>query len=182
MYARIVCDKGSGKVKDLTTIFIYKEILCKQNPILGSLENWTGIREYNRISIEVMKYEKGWNNMEFDAISSRDLDNYILDSESVIIDLRTKRKYMKSHINNAINIPYEKLETVLDSLPRDKQIILYCDRGGTSLVAAKWLSEKGFKSKTVVGGFHSYRGPNKVYWVEAWDFLRKTVDSFQLHL
>lgn len=101
--------------------------------------------------------------LKFETISSRDLDNYILDSESVIIDLRTKRKYVKSHVKNAINIPYEKLETDFESLPRDKEIILYCDRGGISLAAAKWLSEKGYKAKTVVGGFHSYRGSNKVY-------------------
>lgn len=110
--------------------------------------------------------------MEFETISSRDLDSYIHNSKSVIIDLRTKRKYIKSHVKNAINIPYEKLKNVYESLPMNKEIILYCDRGSVSLIAAKWLSEKGYRTKTVIGGFYSYRGSNKVYnTAETEDFL-----------
>ena len=39
-----------------------------------------------------------------------------------------------------------------------KRQILYCERGGISLMAAKHLGNEGYHVKTVVGGILAYRG------------------------
>lgn len=49
---------------------------------------------------------------------------------ALLIDARTKAEFLKSHIPNAINLPYIKLseyKTKIDSLPLDKWLICYCD-------------------------------------------------------
>ena len=36
--------------------------------------------------------------------------------------------------------------------------ILYCDRGGLSMQAARELQEQGYRAISVVGGIQAYRG------------------------
>lgn len=44
---------------------------------------------------------------------------------------------------------------VVDLL-RNRTLILYCDRGGLSMKAAKELIEMGYNAKSVVGGIEAY--------------------------
>lgn len=93
-----------------------------------------------------------------DTISAKELDHYYKDARALIIDLREPEEYAKNHFISAVNIPYQELGN--HNLPRDKILILYCERGSTSLFAARELMKKGYRTKSVVGGFRSYRGPN----------------------
>lgn len=95
--------------------------------------------------------------MKFDMIAPRELDQYVEDRSSFIIDLRSPEEYVSRHIKGAVNIPYEKLENCR-LLPYDMILVLYCERGSVSLVAAKELAEKGYQVKSVTSGIHSYRG------------------------
>lgn len=92
------------------------------------------------------------------------LDNYIeMNTEpAVIVDVGKRSRFEKRHIKGAVNIPYDELINEKYNLPRDKAIVLYCDRGGTSMMAAKYLLERGYKVKNVVGGLKNYRGKNIV--------------------
>ena len=40
--------------------------------------------------------------------------------------------------------------------------MLYCDRGGASLLAARVLARNGYETRTVIGGMNAYRGRNLV--------------------
>lgn len=95
--------------------------------------------------------------MDFMMIPPGDIDKYVENPDVLIIDLRTPQEYMERHIKNAVNIPYEKLQGVC-MFPMDMYLLLYCERGATSLAAAKELADKGYKVMTVVGGIHAYRG------------------------
>lgn len=97
-------------------------------------------------------------------ISSEELDIYISEkrSDMVLVDVRNSDKFMKKRIKGAINIPYDNIIDEKYSLPRRKTIIVYCDRGGTSMLAAKYLVSKGYTVKNVVGGITNYRGKNIV--------------------
>lgn len=92
-----------------------------------------------------------------ETISPEMLDGYIQRGEGVIIDLRAPEEYRVSHIRGAINVPYEEAER-LESYPRSKKLILYCDRGGASLSAAKELAGKGFRTYSLNGGMQGYKG------------------------
>lgn len=93
-----------------------------------------------------------------DTISPKELDSYYQDERALIIDLRDPEEYAGNHFKNAVNIPYQEMGNY--NLPRDKILILYCERGSTSLFAARELMKKGYRTKSVIGGLRSYRGPN----------------------
>lgn len=100
--------------------------------------------------------------MRFETISGRDLDQYVDNDKYLIVDLREKEEYQKEHIKGAIYMDYDDIDNNNISLPFDKIIVMYCDRGGLSLMAAKKLSVLGYRIISVIGGMKSYRGKNLV--------------------
>ncbi len=100
--------------------------------------------------------------MRFETISARDLDQYVNNSNYLIVDLREKEEYEKGHIEGAVHMDYDDIDNNTVSLPYDKIIVMYCDRGGLSLMAAKKLSVLGYRIMSVIGGMKSYRGKNLV--------------------
>lgn len=96
-----------------------------------------------------------------ETISAKMLDYYVGRSDALIIDLRNRKEYVAGHVRGALNIPYETLEEKMD-FPRKKILVLYCDRGGASLKAAKLLAGLGYQTRSVIGGFAAYRGRNLV--------------------
>lgn len=74
-----------------------------------------------------------------------------------IIDIRNIEKYNNNHINDAINIPIEKLliepEKYLD---KETRYYLYCQKGMSSYNACNILSKLGFKVTNINGGYESY--------------------------
>ena len=89
--------------------------------------------------------------LRFETISSSDIDKYIYSKRALIIDVRDYKDFEEEHIENAICIPFEKLEREYDKMPRDLILILYCERGGTSLLAAKELFDRGYVVKALKG-------------------------------
>ncbi len=96
--------------------------------------------------------------MTFETIRAKDIENYIGKYNVQIIDLREPREYRKGHISTAINIPYMDFENMKSSLPTDRLLILYCDRGNLSLLLARELSIEGYQVKNIYGGIRAYRG------------------------
>ena len=104
---------------------------------------------------------------QIETISAKMLDYYVERSDAVIIDLRDPVSYKKGHVRNSVNIPYHELEEYLEKkqeqkyqFPGDKILILYCDRGGASMQAARSLARAGCRTRSVIGGFAAYRGRN----------------------
>ena len=93
-----------------------------------------------------------------DTISVRELDHFYGDDNAFIIDLRDPEEYAANHFLGAVNVPYRELGSYRP--PRNKTLILYCERGGTSMFAARELMKKGYRTKSVVGGIRGYKGPN----------------------
>lgn len=96
--------------------------------------------------------------MSFETIKANDVLNYIGHPDVLIIDLRNKEDYKRGHIPSAVNIPYDKLNDEIASLRGKKMLILYCDRGNISLIAARDLIKYGFKIKSMYGGIRAYHG------------------------
>lgn len=96
--------------------------------------------------------------LRFETISSQDIDKYVYDKRALIIDVRDYKDFEQEHIENSICIPFEKLEREYNKMPRDLMLILYCERGGTSLLAAKELFDRGYVVKALIGGIRGYKG------------------------
>lgn len=75
----------------------------------------------------------------------------------LILDLRPPEHYHQFHIKDAVCYSIDKIENGEYFLPKDYCIVLYCERGGLSLIAARILEKDGFCVKTVIGGMHAYR-------------------------
>lgn len=98
---------------------------------------------------------------QIETISAKMLDYYVERNDTIIIDLRAKEEYRNGHLKSAISCPFEELEGY-KSFPQGKLLIFYCDRGGASMRAAKMYAQRGYKTRSVIGGFEAYRGRNLV--------------------
>ncbi|NPV26092.1 MAG: pyridine nucleotide-disulfide oxidoreductase family protein [Firmicutes bacterium] len=78
--------------------------------------------------------------------------------ESVLVDVRTPREVEAGTIPGAINIPVDELRERLGELPRDKEIIVFCQVGLRAYIATRILRQHGFKRvKNLSGGWMTYR-------------------------
>ena len=93
-------------------------------------------------------------------ISADNIDECV-SKNMLIIDVRSKSRYDIGHVKGAKNILLENIEdTNLDNNIRE--MVVYCDRGGKSLQAARLLSKKGYRVFNIVGGIKEYKGKNMV--------------------
>ncbi len=80
-----------------------------------------------------------------------------LDKGAVFVDVRDKMSYELEHIPTAINIPQKAIRDNLDKLPKDKDIVVYCNQGKTGYFAMTILQQNGFeKVKNLSGGIKLY--------------------------
>ena len=97
-----------------------------------------------------------------ETISAKMLDYYVGRKDAFIIDLRSYEEYHSGHIQGAVNLPYEEFEELQEyNFPKGKVLVLYCDRGGASLLAARLLARKGYETR-----MNAYRGRKLVCTVE----------------
>ena len=90
---------------------------------------------------------------KFEVISIDTAKKLAMESEYIVVDLRTRNEFDKSHIENAINIPDGDIGKI-DSFSRKNNIwILYCRRGSLSFRLANDMAAKGYKVMAVVGGY-----------------------------
>jgi len=78
--------------------------------------------------------------------------------DAFLIDVRPKVSFDLRTIEGAVNIPATEIRNRLDEIPRDKKVILFCDKGFNSYVATRIFIQKGFDNiSSLSGGFWLYR-------------------------
>lgn len=63
------------------------------------------------------------------------------------IDVREPEEYQRGHVEGAINLPPAELmggAHILDDVPKDAELILYCVSGSRSRASMNYLSQLGF--------------------------------------
>lgn len=76
-----------------------------------------------------------------------------------VLDIRDANEFVKSHIENAINLPLDKLEERISSLEKHKNqpLIVVCQTGARSVSACKILTKAGFEQVfNLNGGMQSW--------------------------
>ncbi|MCE9538572.1 MAG: rhodanese-like domain-containing protein [Bacteroidetes bacterium] len=79
--------------------------------------------------------------------------------EALIIDVREQDELaeMAYDVKNVKNIPLGELESRFAEIPKNKQVIVVCKRGGRSSQAYELLKEKGFKNiSNMEGGMDAW--------------------------
>ena len=90
-------------------------------------------------------------------ISAGLVDTY-LEYGALLIDLRPAAEYRKGHIRGAVSIPVLQIERAIAWLPKNRILVLYCERGGTSAAVGRRLTHAGFRTLSVAGGIKAYQG------------------------
>lgn len=92
-----------------------------------------------------------------DVIFWDEVEQYI-NKGALFIDVRDKMSYELDHIANAIHVSLPELRNKLQSLPKDREIIVYCNQGKTGYFALTILKQNGFlNAKTLSGGIKLYK-------------------------
>lgn len=80
----------------------------------------------------------------------------LLKEDAVLVDVRTKDEYNSKHIKDALNIPLDKISDI--ELEKNKKIIVYCQSGKRSKLAANVLIELGFSKVYDFGSINNWTG------------------------
>ncbi|HUP89084.1 MAG TPA: rhodanese-like domain-containing protein [Longimicrobiales bacterium] len=96
------------------------------------------------------------------TIRTKEIVDALDDENTVVIDVRGASEYEEGHIDGAINISLPTLADRLDEIPRDKKLVIHCEAGGRSAVAASVLQEKGYDAVNVLGGWTEWASMYKV--------------------
>ena len=84
---------------------------------------------------------------------------YETNDGAVLIDVRTAEEYRDGHIDGSVNIPFDRISSVENTV-KDKSTPLYvhCLSGGRSGQAVSYLKQIGYTNVKNIGGISSYRG------------------------
>jgi NADPH-dependent 2,4-dienoyl-CoA reductase/sulfur reductase-like enzyme/rhodanese-related sulfurtransferase len=74
----------------------------------------------------------------------------------LLVDVRTPEEFAAGFIPGAINIPVDDLRARLSELPRDRDIVAYCQVGQRGYLATRILNQNGFPTANIGGGYKTY--------------------------
>ena len=104
----------------------------------------------------------GWANLghELETVNQMtcsELSRNMEENSVNVIDVRGYSEYNSGHLPNAKNIHVGYILDNLDSIPKDKDLVVHCASGDRSSIAASLLLSKGFKNVTnLTGGFSNW--------------------------
>jgi hydroxyacylglutathione hydrolase len=79
-------------------------------------------------------------------------------SDAVVIDVRHDHEWNEGHIPNAIHIPLGQLAQRLKDIPQTDNVVVHCQGGGRSAIAASLLQKLGRKNvANLTGGYKAWK-------------------------
>ncbi len=85
--------------------------------------------------------------------------------DCVFVDIRDPTSYRAAHIPGAVHLHDGNVQEFTDRADKEREVIVYCYHGNSSLGAVAFFLENGFKTvASMSGGFEAWR---QVYEHEA---------------
>jgi hydroxyacylglutathione hydrolase len=95
-------------------------------------------------------------------LSSESLAQLDASGSVVIVDVRNPDEWARGHIPGALLLPLPLLHTRLAELPRDRPIVVHCQRGSRSAAAAATLDAFGFEDvHDLIGGMSAWEADGR---------------------
>jgi NADPH-dependent 2,4-dienoyl-CoA reductase/sulfur reductase-like enzyme/rhodanese-related sulfurtransferase len=88
--------------------------------------------------------------------------------KQLLLDVRTAPEFAAGTIPGALNIPLDSLRERLAEIPRGKELLVFCQVGQRSYLAARILNHHGWKTKVLTGGFTTYQACQRT-WANSTD-------------
>ncbi|MDT0648048.1 rhodanese-like domain-containing protein [Zunongwangia sp. F260] len=99
-------------------------------------------------------------NAKIQVFKEDQFKKYLLDTQGVLIDVRTPKEFLEDHIENARNINFydSRFMSRITSLNKDQPVFIYCRNGARSARAAKRMVKEGFlEIYDLKGGFLAWQ-------------------------
>ena len=85
--------------------------------------------------------------------------------DCMFVDIRDPASYRAAHIPGAVHLHDGNVQQFIETADKDREVIVYCYHGNSSLGAVAYFLENGFKNvASMSGGFEAWR---QVYEHEA---------------
>ncbi|MBM4074198.1 MAG: CoA-disulfide reductase, partial [Planctomycetes bacterium] len=78
------------------------------------------------------------------------------DQRPFLLDVRTPSEFAAGNIPGSVNIPVDELRVRMTELPRDRDIVAYCQVGMRGYIATTILRQNGFSASNIGGGYKTY--------------------------
>jgi hydroxyacylglutathione hydrolase len=91
-------------------------------------------------------------------ITPADLAPQVAAADVQVVDVRSANEWRSGHIQSAMHVPLGELPDRLDEIPRDRPVIVHCQAGTRSVIAAS-VFERGGRRRVVnlVGGLDAWQ-------------------------
>ncbi|EGQ8055814.1 FAD-dependent oxidoreductase [Vibrio alginolyticus] len=90
------------------------------------------------------------------AIHYDEMDS--LTDDQLLLDVRNPGELESvGYLEGAINIPVDQLRRRMHELPKDKEIVIYCQVGLRGNVAYRQLVNNGYKARNLIGGYRTLK-------------------------
>jgi NADPH-dependent 2,4-dienoyl-CoA reductase/sulfur reductase-like enzyme/rhodanese-related sulfurtransferase len=127
------------------TVFDLEDLELCYAPPFGSAKDAVNMAGF--VASNVLRGDvELWEPEELASLSDRQL----------VLDVRTVREYALGTIPGATCIPVDDLRGRLADLPKDKELLVFCQVGLRGYVAARMLTQLGFKVRNLSGGYRRY--------------------------
>jgi len=94
---------------------------------------------------------------EVPQVRPADVADAVRAGEVTVIDVRAPSEWDAGHLPGVVNIPLGSLADRLDEIPADRPVVLQCQGGGRSVIAASLLQAHGFPAAAnLTGGFRAW--------------------------
>ena len=164
VYLKLLLDKGSKKIlgcqianeKNIEVrLYIIKTIMEKGGELKDLVKykvNPTD-NEWNPDILNILALSAISKSEENSTdVEASDIEKLVKNKE-FLLDVREEYEYQDGHIKGAVNLPLREILGKKDSLPKDKDIYVYCRSGHRSADAVNFLKSLGFeKVHNVEGG------------------------------
>ncbi|MEP6672186.1 MAG: rhodanese-like domain-containing protein, partial [Chthoniobacter sp.] len=76
---------------------------------------------------------------------------------TLLLDVRRPDERARGFIPGSTHIPLDELRQRLNELPRDREIVAYCQSGQRSYNASRILSQHGFRARNLSGAYRTWQ-------------------------
>lgn len=75
----------------------------------------------------------------------------------ILLDVRTAPEVQAGTLPGAVSIPLDQLRGQMGELPKDKELLVFCQAGLRGYLACRILTQHGFKCRNLTGGYRTYQ-------------------------
>ena len=115
------------------------------------------VRQVAEVSVLADEYLGQRDGVE--QVSAAELELRLARGDVVVLDVRPEAEYRAGHIAGARSAPLSSLDSIVDQLPRRREVVAYC-RGPYCVYAddaVRLLRERGFKARRLDVGYPEWR-------------------------